>query len=270
MSSPFVITSIPNQRPINGTMFPLCVTPAQQSSTSFTTLATHVRNHREFLINSAKEHGAILLRGFVGDSAEGFAEVADALNLESYPYVGGAAPRTNVVRDVVFTTNESPPSEPIPFHHEIAQVPDPPAYIMFYCDVEPAKGGETPIIRSDDVAEYFYQAFPTFAAEVEAKGVKYIRVMPYENDNESAIGRSWRATFQCETREEAEKAMEKIGTTWEWLDDGNLRTISAVVPAIRTDQRSGRKMFFNSMVAAYTGWIDKRNDPTKGKRNLYM
>jgi hypothetical protein len=57
--------------------------------------------------------------------------------------------------------------------------------------------------------------------------------------------------------------MEEIGTTWEWLEGGNLRTISAVVPAIRTDHRSGRKMFFNSMVAAYTGWIDARNDPTK-------
>ena len=169
----------------------------------------------------------------------------------------------DVVRDVVFTTNESPPSEPIPFHHEIAQVPDPPSYIMFYCDVEPAKGGETPIIRSDQVCDYFFQEFPEFAAEVESKGVKYIRVMPLEDDNTSAIGRSWKSTFQCTTKKEAEDAMTKIGTTWEWLKNGDVRTTSAAVPAIRTDQRSGRKMFFNSMVAAYTGWIDSRNDPTK-------
>ena len=35
------------------------------------------------------------------------------------------------------------------------------------------------------------------------------------------------------------------------------------VPAIRTDERSGVKTFFNSMVAAYTGWIDSRNDPRR-------
>lgn len=134
---------------------------------------------------------------------------------------------------------------------------------MFYCDVEPAKGGETPIIRSDQVCDYFFQEFPEFAAEVESKGVKYIRVMPLEDDNTSAIGRSWKSTFQCTTKKEAEDAMTKIGTTWEWLKNGDVRTTSAAVPAIRTDQRSGRKMFFNSMVAAYTGWIDSRNDPTK-------
>ena len=262
MPSPFVVTPIPNQHQVNGVVFPLALTPGS-NDTSFTTLTDHVHTHRAYLLNAAKTHGAVLLRGFTQDSAEGFANVAEALHLTKYPYVGGAAPRTDVVRDVVFTTNESPPSEPIPFHHEIAQVPDPPAYILFYCDVEPAKGGETPIIRSDQVCDYFFQEYPDFAAEVEAKGVKYIRVMPLENDTTSAIGRSWKATFQCTTKEEAEAAMTAIGTTWEWLDNGDVRTTSAAVPAIRTDQRSGRKMFFNSMVAAYTGWIDSRNDPKK-------
>ena len=40
---------------------------------------------------------------------------------EELPYVGGAAPRTNVVGRV-FTANESPPDQKIPFHHEMAQV----------------------------------------------------------------------------------------------------------------------------------------------------
>ena len=260
----FTVTPIPNQYAVNGTMFPLALTPTPGATDrSFPTLVKHVHQEREYILNLCKIHGAVLLRGFTEDSAEEFALEAEALNLVKYPYVGGAAPRTDVVRDVVFTTNESPPSEPIPFHHEIAQVPDPPSYIMFYCDVEPFKGGETPIIRSDQVAEFFFQTYPEFAAEVEEKGVKYIRVMPKEDDNSSAIGRSWKSTFQCTTKEEAETAMKKIGTTWEWLENGDLRTISAAVPAIRTDRRSGRKMFFNSMVAAYTGWIDSRNDPTK-------
>ena len=34
------------------------------------------------------------------------------------PYVGGAAPRNTVYKDI-HTTNESPPDQPIPFHHEV-------------------------------------------------------------------------------------------------------------------------------------------------------
>ncbi len=262
----FVPVAIPEQRTVDGVAFPLTLSPprgAPAAQRAFPALVAQVAAERARLLAAAQRHGAVLLRGFEGDSAEGFAAVAEALHLEKYPYVGGAAPRTNVVRDVVFTTNESPPSEPIPFHHEIAQVPDPPSYIMFYCDVPSAKGGETPIIRSDAVARYFFDAFPAFAAEVEAKGVRYIRTMPLEDDNTSAIGRSWKSTFQCDTKEAAEAAMRKIGTEWEWLPNGDVRTTSAVVPAIRTDKRSGRKMFFNSVVAAFTGWIDSRNDPTK-------
>ena len=259
-------TSIPEQLTFDGVAFPLTLTPAAgaaDDAKSFSSLVNLVKSNRQMILEAAARHGAVLLRGFQGATAEGFAEVAEALNLEKYPYVGGAAPRTNVVRDVVFTTNESPPSEPIPFHHEIAQVPDPPSYIMFFCEIPSAKGGETPIIRSDSVARFFFEKFPKFAAEVEQKGVRYIRTMPLEDDNSSAIGRSWKSTFQCQTKEAAEAAMRKIGTEWEWLPNGDVRTTSAVVPAIRTDKRTGRKMFFNSIVAAFTGWIDSRNDPTK-------
>ena len=57
-------------------------------------------------------------------------------------YVGGAAVRKLVIgretdtelNDMqILTTNESPPSEPIPFHHELAQTPDAPDHICFYC-----------------------------------------------------------------------------------------------------------------------------------------
>jgi hypothetical protein len=37
------------------------------------------------------------------------------------PFTGGAAVRTQIT-DKVFTANESPSSEKIPFHHEMSQV----------------------------------------------------------------------------------------------------------------------------------------------------
>jgi hypothetical protein len=63
-------------------MFPLALTPTPGSEdTTFAALVSHVKNNREYILNLCKTHGAVLLRGFNNDSAEGFADVAEALNL---------------------------------------------------------------------------------------------------------------------------------------------------------------------------------------------
>jgi len=163
------------------------------------------------------------------------------------------------VPGLVFTSNESPPEQPIPFHHELAQAPRPPAYILFHCEVESPEGGATPIIPSTEVAAFFEANFPDFARSVAALGVRYVRVMPEVTDPTSALGRSWKETYNVATREEAEEAMRHQGTSYEWLPNGDCRTTTAALPALRTDPRTGRRVFFNSMVAAFTGWYDARN-----------
>jgi len=168
-----------------------------------------------------------------------------------------------VVGDRVFTANEAPASEPIPFHHEVAQSPTPPDYIAFYCETAPESGGETPIISSTAVYDYFASKYPTFASRMETLAVKYIRVMPCEDDSSSAIGGSWKSTFNVTSKEAAEQQLRATGSSWEWLKGDNLRTVTGTVPGVRTDPRTGRKAFFNSVVAAYTGWVDSRHDPTK-------
>merc|ERR1719497_138582 len=49
------------------------------------------------------------------------------------------------------------------------------------------------------------------------------------------------------------------GTRCEWQDNGDCRTITTVLPGLLTDDRTGKQVFFNSVVAAYTGWNDSRN-----------
>lgn len=78
----------------------------------------------------------------------------------------------------IVTTNESPPSEPIPFHHELAQTPYPPTHICFYCQVKPEKGGSTPILRSDLVYDFIKDKYPEICQKFEDKGVRYIRRVP--------------------------------------------------------------------------------------------
>jgi hypothetical protein len=49
-----------------------------------------------------------------------------------------------------------------------------------------------------------------------------------------------------------------FGMTLEWLEDG-VKTVSGPLPAVKTDEGHGRRVWFNSMVAAFTGWEDSRN-----------
>jgi len=255
--------SISEQKTFDGVDFPLVLAPEAGAEASADTLAQWIASHADELRAQMIDHGAILFRGFGLDSPDDFEAMLDAAQFENMPYIGGAAPRTQVTKSRILTANESPPSEPIPFHHEMAQVPNPPAYVFFYCDIAPSVGGETAIVLSNQVYNRFQAIAPAFAERVEREGVRYIRVMPPQDDATSAIGRSWKSTFQTEDVAEAERRMEAIGTRWEWLESGDLRTETATVPAIRTDERSGKKTFFNSMVAAYTGWIDSRNDPRR-------
>ncbi|KAJ8603672.1 hypothetical protein CTAYLR_010030 [Chrysophaeum taylorii] len=179
-------------------------------------------------------------------------------------YTGGAAVRKMIVGPrglQVVTTNESPPSEPIPFHHELAQTPDPPEHICFYCAENSCEGGATPIARSDWAYEMLAREFPDFLAKLNG-GVRYVKVAPSEDDPGSALGRSWRSMFGVESKEEAEAAMRKQGYEWEWLENQDLRVTSPPLEATRAAS-NGNTAFFNQIIAAATGWVDKRNDPTK-------
>ena len=65
--------------------------------------------------------------------------------------------------------------------------------------------------------------------------------------------------FHVTTREQAEKAMQEKEFEWAWDDStGNCTVISKVLPAVIVSSNSN-KVFFNQVIAAYTGWVDKRN-----------
>ena len=258
-----VSVSDPIQKDMDGTPFPLVLQPQANEDFTFADFQNWITENRAALKEQLKDHGAILFRNFPIQQPEDFEALIEAGQFEAMPYVGGAAPRDKVTAKRVLTSNNSPSSEPIPFHHEMAQVPNPPAYIFFYCDIPSQQGGETAILFSPRIYQRFRDVDVDFANHVETHGVRYIRIMPSEDDPTSAIGRSWKSTFLTNDPEEAEAKMQNAGTTWEWLDNGNLRTETATLPAIRTEPRTGQKTFFNSMVAAYTGWVDARNDPSR-------
>lgn len=118
----FISSQLPQQRTFDGVPFPAVLSPNPaaplRTIVEFTDAIQAKKAHVESLLKSS---GAVLFRGFPVQTAADFNQVVESFGYEELPYVGGAAPRTNVTGRV-FTANESPPDQKIPFHHEMAQV----------------------------------------------------------------------------------------------------------------------------------------------------
>jgi D-xylose reductase len=217
---------------------------------------------------------AVLIRGAESElSVQDFGDfVSKSLSLVYYPYIGGAAPRRVIMEDdkgeaIVFTANESPPHMPIPFHHELAQTKDPPQYIFFYCDQAAESGGETPIIDSTKVYRYTNSTHPEFMKHLICHGAKYTRVLTPEDDLASPIGRSWKNTYNVSSKEELDTFLKvsRPGDVYEWLDGDCVKITSEATPAVRLiSEENGNFVyqyaFHNSIIAAFLGWQDSRND----------
>ena len=242
---------------VNGKPFPFVI--KNNNITIENDFLSWIDNHKDDLKSLMLEYDAVLFRGFPIANSNLFEKMLTKAQFPTFEYVGGAAPRTNVTAGRVLTANESPSTEDIPFHHEMAQTPNPPNSIFFYCDTPAESGGATPIIQSNIIYETLNQFAPDYANYLEDVGVRYMRIMPEKTDTGSAIGRSWKETFQCDTRSEAEQKMSELNYEWQWLDNGDLKTITGTLPAIRVDKKTGKKVFFNSIIAVFQGWNDSRN-----------
>ncbi|KAI9116244.1 hypothetical protein K1719_012411 [Acacia pycnantha] len=70
-----------------------------------------------------------------------------------------------------------------------------PSKLFFFCEVEPASGGETPIVLSHVVYERMKERHPDFVERLEKHGLMYIRVLGEDDNPSSPIGRGWKSTF---------------------------------------------------------------------------
>jgi hypothetical protein len=253
---------VPGQQEHDGAVFPLvleCRTPGA----SLDDVAGWVGTHREELCRQAGRQGAVLFRGFPLETADDFDRFVAAFGLENFAYEDSLSNAVRVNRTPrVFTANEAPPSVAIYLHHEMAQTPIFPSKLFFFCEKPAEQGGATPLCRSDVLWERLSRRCPAFAGDCQEKGLRYSNVMPSENDLSSGMGRSWQSTLRTQTREGAEHRLKELGYGWEWLDDGCLRATTPVLGAVH-ELSAGRRSFFNQLIAAYRGWSDSRNDPSK-------
>ena len=192
-------------RIVDGRPFPLTFAPDEPTAD----LAAFVGKNRATIMQMVASSGAVLLRGWKGgvsaypiadskrqktSAPDGntFSAAVAALGLTACDMACSSAPRKPVAPGV-YTANEAPPTEKIPFHHEMAQCPSQPTFILFFCEVyassahragalpltfasdaderatpraaqvAPAAGGETPILPSVWAARYLRHKHPKVA-----------------------------------------------------------------------------------------------------------
>ncbi|CAN0878128.1 Clavaminate synthase-like protein At3g21360 [Linum grandiflorum] len=270
MAIHFQEAQIPHQKHFpNSPPFPAVLTPSPSSSSSLTNFTSAIKSETQYLESLLHESGAILFRGFPLSTASDFNQFVESLGFPDCSYVGGSASRTRVVGRV-FTANESPPDQQIPFHHELAHVRDPPTKLIFFCEEEPRSGGETPVVLSHLVYERMTEEFPEFVKKLEDEGQIGIRFLGADDDVSSAIGRGWKSTFSTDDKLVAKQRAEALGMKLEWITDdvdGGGKTVAKTttgpMPAIKFDKSRNRKVWFNALAASYTAFGDKRNDPAK-------
>ena len=257
------LVAIREQEVFDDLPFPLILSPSDDFKDKDSNFWNRwIKENLQTIESLLIKYGAILYRGFPIDNPTEFDAFAKAYGYVEYPYLGGIAIRVNIVGNV-YTTSQSGPGCKIPFHHEMAYVKDYPLILFFYCDLPAKEGGDTPIALSNVVFHKMAEREPDFVKRLEKEGLRYVRVAPDGDDANSALGRSWQSTFYTANKHEAEVKAIDLGYDFEWLEDGSMKAITEVFPAIRVDKRTGKKMFFNSVFTCCTAWQDARNDRTK-------
>ena len=251
---PVVPVVVPEAQVIEGNVFPLTLSPSAHAGPA--ERVAFIQKHRIALMELLHNHGAVLLRGWGPCDAQHFAQVAALLELEETEMSCSAGPRFEVAPRV-FTANEAPPTERIPFHHEMAQCDLPPSVVLFFCEVAPTQGGTTPILQSHLAATYLRTHHPLVAARIADMGVRYVRIMPPVTDPSSALGKSWKNALRVETVPEAEAKLRALGSTWTWLPGEMLHTVTGSMPALIVDNRTGREVFFTAAETTFNAIDDE-------------
>lgn len=254
--------SAPGQLAFGDSVFPAIV--ANDGSVKTVEQAIQfVQDNLTALEEKLADSGALLFRGFPIEAAETFDAFSAGFGYPNFTYQESLS---NAVRinftERVFTANEAPKDVEIYLHHEMAQTPISPSKLFFFCVSAADEGGATPLCRSDKLFEKLREVNPTLADDFAEKGLKYTTYMPADNDATSGQGRSWKSTLSVETLEEAEAKLADLGYSWEWLEDGSLKAITPVLPAVLSLD-NGVEVFYNQLIAAYMGWKGVRENPSR-------
>lgn len=209
------------------------------------TASAHAAEHRDSILSTLREHGAVLLRGFGTEGPGTLEETAGCLAPPLMDYQDRAAHRTRIAGQV-FTSADYPPKHDLFLHNEATYARRFPRKLFLHCLTPARKGGETPIA---DATEVFARLDDGVVRRFAESGVAYVR-----NFGTGAFGPSWQDAFQTDDRETLEAYCRVSGIETEWLDDQRLRT-RQVRPALIRHPDSGRIVWFNHAAALHVSTL---------------
>jgi alpha-ketoglutarate-dependent taurine dioxygenase len=248
------------------------------ASSTLQQVTTWVRNNTEHVNELLFLHSALLFRGLPISCAADFNEFLHSFQGYDFSenlYVGGGGPR-NKILGPIHTSTESPPDFMIPMHHELAYLSHYPSKLFFYCDVEPAADGETPILLSHRIVSRLEAERPDFIAKLREKKIRYTRYISDRSACSNQYQKSWQDVFFTEDRKEAEERARLSGHDQiEWQADNSMKVVSRPMEALRWEEKSlttthshhegeqkiGRWTWFNSMVLLHPASYS--DDPSK-------
>lgn len=241
-----------NERVVDGLVFPKTLLPADPAkASSADDLVSFVTANREALHEMLYQHGAILFRGFAVYAVGDFSKVVESFGWEEHPYEGAANRVKRGHR--VFTANEAPLNEFIPFHHEMALIRDSCKKVFFHCATPASEGGETAILRSDIVVRQMEEAVPEAVKQLRTLGimpVQHTKNADKSGDDEAPVpGRKlWHRLLKTDDEEEARKrAMEKLPcTSVRFNEDGTVDFVYGPLNPIR--EYNGHEVMFNTLL----------------------
>jgi alpha-ketoglutarate-dependent taurine dioxygenase len=193
-----------------------------------------IDSNRDLIQAKLEKFGGILFRGFNIPSVPDFELVVKTFGDDLLDYNERSSPR-HKVEGKVYTSTDHPADQRIHFHNELAYSKNWPLEIFFYCDIQPDKGGETPIADSRRV--YLNLSEETRKKFLE-KGVLYQRYLG------SGLGLSWQEVFQTDNKADVEAYCAESGIELEWIDDRKVITRSRR-PAVQRHPKTGELIWFN-------------------------
>lgn len=231
---------------LNSQKLPLVIQPSNPDIT-FKEFLAEIRSSHAAIKDKLHQFGAILFRGYPIHSAPEFNEVVSALGLGTcLDYIGGDSPR-NKIYDKVYTSTEASPDFKIPLHNELSYVKHFANHIYFWCDIPPAKDGETII---GDARKVYKDMNPTVRERFERHGLKYTSRYYCKNKIIDFINKfqpghkTWMTSFEAKTKKEVEEKCKKGEFDFKWLPNDWLQ-IQRTRPASHTHPVTGEKVWFN-------------------------
>ncbi|MCL7460884.1 TauD/TfdA family dioxygenase [Micromonospora echinofusca] len=211
---------------------PLEITPESAGcAPSAEGLVDHLRELDLAQVLTAEK--ALVFRGF-GVRPETLDPVMDLLLPRRLAYVHGNSPRTKVGRNV-YTSTEYPARYTISMHNELSYAARWPARLLFFCQIAAETGGATPVVD----AELWLDSLDAQLRADFAGGLRYQQNL----HDGMGLGKSWRETFETDSRDEVEQFLAGAGASWEWTADG-LR-VTQLRPATLRHPVTGAEVWFN-------------------------